>query len=319
MTYALLAAAITCSAFTIVVSFTSLIAGAAAPRLARRLTRHSPASRAAALFSLRILPAGAGIVCAFGVALPIFLWFEPRDTNEPITLTLAVTSALGLAAIVRGAARAIAAWGATRSVIRAWLKRGRAIALDASIPVVAIDEAFPIVAVVGVARPMLFISERVLNECSDDEVRAMVAHECSHVTARDNLKRFLIRACPDLLQPPDLIERAWSNAAEEAADAAAARNTPNTQQRALDLAQALIHVARLAPQPHAPALSSAFYLGGSIESRIRRLLEPGHLADPARPLGWVLFTTVVCVFAISVVAAAPAVHQLMEAVVHVLP
>src|SRR5205823_3347662 len=183
--------------------------------------------RAAALFSLRILPAAAGVVCAFGVALPIFLWFEPRDTNEPITLTLAVTSALGLAAIVRGAARAIAAWGATRAVIRAWLKRGRAIALDASIPVVAIDEAFPIVAVVGVARPRLFISERVLNECSDDEVRAMVAHECSHVTARDNLKRFLIRACPDLLQPPDFIEHAWSNAAEEAADAAAARNTPN--------------------------------------------------------------------------------------------
>src|SRR5437763_10165679 len=177
MTYALLAAAITCSAFTIVVSFTSLIAGAAAPRLARRITRHSPASRAAALFSVRILPAAAGIVCAFGVALPIFLWFEPRDTNEPITLTLAVTSALGLAAIVRGAARAIAAWGATRSVIRAWLKRGQAIALDASIPVVAIDEAFPIVAVVGVARPRLFISERVLNECSDDEVRAMVSHE----------------------------------------------------------------------------------------------------------------------------------------------
>ena len=64
------------------------------------------------------------------------------------------------------------------------------------------------------------------------------------------------------------LDRAWSRAAEEAADAVAVAGNPGF---ALELAQALIRVARLAPTPQAPALASAFYLGGSIESRVRRL------------------------------------------------
>ncbi|HYT76813.1 MAG TPA: hypothetical protein VEL79_18810 [Vicinamibacterales bacterium] len=316
MTYEALAAVITCAAFAMALSVASLILRATAPAVARRVDRYAAASRASVLFRLRILPAGAGIVFALGVALPIFLWFEPRDTQESITVTLAVTAAVGLAVWAGGVRRAIVAWWATRTVIRTWRRRGRPIdSFDAPMPVFAIDEAFPTVAVVGVARPALFISERVLRECSAEEVRAMVAHECAHVARRDNFKRFLIRGCPDLWRDGS-VERAWSEASEEAADAAAAQDRPD---RGLDLAQALIRVARLAPQPQAPALASAFYLGGSIESRIRRLVEPDRLPEPSHPFGCVTIGGLACVFAAVLLAVAPALHQLMEAAVHFLP
>ena len=65
-----------------------------------------------------MLPAGAALACAIGVALPIFLWFEPRDnSDETLARTLiawragrcACCSARGVwraaAALARHAAR----------------------------------------------------------------------------------------------------------------------------------------------------------------------------------------------------------------------
>ena len=184
-------------------------------------------------------------------------------------------------------------------------------------PVFAIEESFPTVAVVGFWRPVLFIAERVLRECTADEVRAMVLHECAHVTYRDNLKRLLIRACPDALRPNGPLDRAWSSAAEEAADARAAGTD---RAFALELAQALIRVARLAPRVSTLEVVSAFYLGGSIESRVRRLVEPADsLPDPSRPLGCVLACATALFLGGLIVLGAPALHRLMEAAVGSLP
>ena len=150
---------------------------------------------------------------------------------------------------------------------------------------------------------MLFIAERVLRECTTDEVRAMVRHECAHVTQRDNLKRFLIRACPDLLGRGGTLERAWSNAAEEAADARAVAGDPGFARRTGPGADSC--------RPPGPSssplqLASAFYLGGSIESRVRQLLEPNQsLPDPSRPLGCVMALTMAGAFAVLVVLGAP--------------
>ena len=124
-----------------------------------------------------------------------------RDADETFARTLLVDG--------DGAARALlarGAWRGRRGLARdaaRHARRGRRAAagsttIDAPIPVFAIEESFPTVAVVGFSRPALFIAERVLRECTADEVRAMVLHECAHVTHRDNLKRFLIRACPDV-------------------------------------------------------------------------------------------------------------------------
>jgi beta-lactamase regulating signal transducer with metallopeptidase domain len=221
---------------------------------------------------------------------------------------------------VHAARRAFAAWSATSRTTRAWQRTGRRIdpltlGVETAIPVYAIDELFPMVAVVGIVRPVLFVSTRVLTECSADEVRAIIAHESAHVETRDNLKRFVLRACPDFVGVGDRLCRAWASAAEQAADLAAISARPGC---ALDLAQALIRVARLTA-PVAPALASAFYPGGSIEVRVRRLVNP-PIETPAPVVlhSWMVVLAAVVLVA-CVASAAPAVHQAMEFAVRQLP
>jgi beta-lactamase regulating signal transducer with metallopeptidase domain len=253
-------------------------------------------------------------LAAFVIALPAFLAFENPDTREGVPATLAAGAIAGLVLLMRGAWRGVSAWRSTRLVTRAWRRHGRRVDIGAPIAAYAVDQPFPTVAVVGIGRPVLLIAERVLRECSAAEVRAMVAHECAHVTARDNLRRFVMRACPDVLRAGGVLERAWVSAAEEAADQAASSATGSS----LDLADALVRVARLAPMP-APELASAFYIGGSIESRVRRLLNPPadrQLAVRIGPAGLSAFA----LLGVGVlVAAAPRVHHLIELAIHALP
>ena len=264
-------------------------------------------------------PHPAGLVpatAAFGVALPIFLWFEDKGTTESISRTLWLATIVGAVVLVSGVWRAVSAWRTTARVLDDWQRRGRRLhGLHTDMPAFAIDETFPMVAVAGILKPTLFVAERVLRECPPDEVAAMVSHECAHVSARDNVKRLLIRACPDVFGTPRRLDRAWRAAAEEAADARAAHLNP---QRRLDLAQALIHVARLAPA-RAPELASAFYLGGSIEDRVRRLVDPPPAV--AIPSVWIRFAvpSALACLALAIILAAPAVHDLMEEAVRFLP
>jgi beta-lactamase regulating signal transducer with metallopeptidase domain len=316
MRFWLLALAVTMSSFALLTMGASAVVVWFTPALARRFERYAPAVRARLLFRLRIAPAALGMIAAFAIALPIYLVYEPRESEEGFATTLVALAVLGVALFAGGAWRAVRAWYSTRVVRREWESRGRRLdCFDTPLPVFAIDEQFPTVAVVGVTKPALFVAERVLAECTADEVRAMLRHEAAHVTVRDNLKRFLIRACPDVLRSGGNLDRAWSIAAEEAADAAAVADRPAT---AVELAEALIRVARLAT-PRTPELASAFYLGGSIESRIRRLVGPESGSEAPTPLGCVMITTGALCFAALVFTAAPIVHQVMEAVVRTLP
>jgi hypothetical protein len=312
------AAIIVLSSFALIATLTSMAIGLASAALARRIDGYAPADRAAFLFRLRLLPSACALAFSLGAALPIFLVFEPVNPDETFGKTLQLSALAGAALMARGAWRARAGWRATRAVLRDWHARGRRLdAFDAPMPVFAIDEAFPTVAVVGVTRPALFIAERVLRECTAGEVRAMVLHECAHVTHRDNFKRFLIRACPDALRRNSLLDRAWTTAAEEAADARAAGGDPAF---ALELAQALIRVARLAPHGSTFEMASAFYLGGSIEARVRRLVDPADSRPaPSRAAGWALAGLTLGLAAALIALSAPALHQGMEVLVRVLP
>lgn len=315
MTFWLLTAAVALGVFAGVVTIGSLVVGLVAPAVARRYNGYAPATCAAGLFRLRMLPAAVATFVAFAIVLPVFYAYEPRDTDEQVPTVLVGLASIGAALIVRGMWRALAAWRATRRVARDWRARGRRLeTFETPLPVYAIEESFPTVAVIGVTRPALFIAERVLRECPEDEVRAMLQHESAHVAKRDNLKRFMMRACPDFLGAD--LDRAWARAAEEAADAAVVAAAPAY---ALELAQALIHVARLAPSPEAPALASAFYLGGSIESRVRRLVQPEP--DRHARLHMARAVAAAAVIACGAVAAAtaPDIHTIVETLVHSLP
>jgi len=315
MTFWLLTTAVTLGAFAAIAAIGSMAVSLAAPSIARRFEGYSPAVCAAALFRLRILPAAVATSIAFAIVLPVFFSYESRATKEDVPLMLGVLACAGAALLLRAAWRALTAWHATRGVVREWRRRGRRLeTFDTPLPVYAIEETFPTVAVVGVARPALFIAERVLRECPQDEVRAMLHHECAHVAKRDNLKRFLMRACPDFLGAD--LDRAWARAAEEAADAAVVAAAPAS---ALELAQALVHVARLAPSPDVPALASAFYLGGSIESRVRRLIQPPPAERAQVHPGRAIVMVVALACAAAALSTAPGIHGLLETLIHSLP
>jgi Zn-dependent protease with chaperone function len=137
-----------------------------------------------------------------------------------------------------------------------------------------VDESFPLVSVVGWFRPHLVVARSVLSCCDRDELAAILAHEAGHSERRDPWVRLLFRACPDFLSLTpwaDRMERAWTEAAEQDADERAARTGPT---RAMDLASALVKVARLAGAGRSPAAAAmALYRGDGISTRVVRLLE----------------------------------------------
>lgn len=319
MTFWLTAVAIVLSCFAIVFTATSLATAVLTPAFARRVEHYAPHLRAGLLFRWRVLPAGCAVACALGAALPIYLAYEPPDNaQETLARTLIVSALFGGALLAGGAWRAARAWSATSQLMRDWQIRGRQLdEVEAPIPVFAVEESFPTVAVVGFSHPALFIAERVLRECTPDQVRAMVLHECAHVTHGDNLKRFVIRACPDVLRRSGALDRAWSRASEEAADARAVAGNPAS---AFDLAEALIRVARIAPHTSTLEVASAFYLGGSVESRVRQLVDPdATVRNPFPPFIGLVSCSGAVIIAALVFAGAPAIHQLMEAAVRLLP
>jgi Zn-dependent protease with chaperone function len=279
----------------------------------RRLAGRSPADRASALFRACIGPAAIASASALGVVLPLFLSFEPRGTQERIPVTLLLMSAAGAGLLFWSACRALRAILATRALSRSWRISGRRVTgFDVGLPVLSVADVFPTVAVVGIRRPVLVVAEQVLRECPSEEVRAMISHECAHVAARDNLKRLLLRACAVLPLP---LVREWEQATEEAADAATVRDEPS---RALCLAQALVHVARLAPAATVELSASAFYRGGSIEARVRRLLDDSSaVPSVSRRRGVVYFASALA--GLLVIVSAPAIHQVMEVLVAWLP
>jgi Zn-dependent protease with chaperone function len=316
MTYLALATVATFGSFAVVAVCASLALKLTGDGIARRLDRYSAASRAGVLFSLRLLPGVTAIVGAFFIALPIFVVFEPLDTDEPLSRLLLAAASGGLALVVGAAWRALSAWRATTRTADEWLRRSRPLTdLDAPFPAFALEDPRPIVAIVGFRRPQLFVAECVLAGCSVEELRAIVAHECMHVLSHDNIRRFVLRMCPDLVGRRNPIERAWIAAIEHSADDHAAATHPSAAQ---DLAQALIRIARLAPAS-APELASAFYGGGGIERRVRRLLEP--VAAPDVPA--VFRGSMLCLFGaaavVTILLSAPAVDGLIEAAVKLLP
>jgi hypothetical protein len=133
----------------------------------------------------------------------------------------------------------------------------------------------------------------------------------------------MFRCAPDLLSATTSgrdHERAWKEAAEEAADdRAAAGHSP------LDLASALIKVARLAPAELPPAVvASALYRVEDLERRVRRLLRTDAMS-PRRPR-WLVAAQVLSIVQVGVVAAAlwdvetlRRVHSLLEFLVEHLP
>jgi beta-lactamase regulating signal transducer with metallopeptidase domain len=285
------------------------------PWLWRRRTASSIV-RAEQLRHVRLFPALVSALVMTLVAAS-FTFFEPR-VQEPVGILMILLASL--AAVLFGSAvvRLIRFVLIARAA-RVWGKNAEAITLDGwSGPASAIDAEFPIVAVVGVWQPRLVIARTVIEHCTPEELRAILAHEQAHANRRDNLGRLLLAVTPDVISWLPLSTRivtAWHEATEEAAD----ENTLVLGERGrVLLASALIRVARLASGMTPVAIpTSALYRGENIERRVRRLLSP---LQPVT-VRWSLWQRRAgrAAFVLACVLALHGVYEIVEAAVTFLP
>ncbi len=315
-------------------SFASMVTAALWRLLGRTTRGYSATARARLLFSLRVVPALLAILVVMFLLVPSYLAYEPRHTDENVSFKLgllALLSAIGLSLAI---GRGVAAWRATARLTADWMRHGERITLEGiAIATYRIEHAFPVIAIVGIWRPRLFVARQILDLLTPEEIAAAVAHENSHLAARDNLKRGLLRACRDaLLMIPSgrSLDRAWSEAAEEAADEGAARGGLVV---ALDLASALVKIARNIPSGGRPTMPAGVFLVGDVEEaggiriRVGRLMElaacgSSTSAQETSPnlFVWIGSTLLlsVLVFIVNAPAVYSGVHALIERVVFVL-
>lgn len=229
-------------------------------------------SRAVLLAQLRLSPL-ALVVVLVPAQVSAFIRFEQgrAESAGPLLIGLA---GVGLWLLVDACARGVHCWSATREVLLEWRRHALPLVL-ANWKGFAwiIRPATPVIAVVGAVRPQLFVARQVVDSCADDEIAAIAAHEAAHVSARDNLVRLLFALTPGAALCRGVaaaIEARWMEAAEEAADIAASRNTDPVA-----LAAALTKVARLTPVAFAPAVAASTLIGGpDLDTRVRRVLSP---------------------------------------------
>jgi Zn-dependent protease with chaperone function len=245
-------------------------------------------NRARLLFLLRTLPVLVAFLIVAVLFVPAYLVHEPRHTNESVSLKLGLLAFLSATGIAVSIYRGIATQRATAKLTSDWLRQGKPIRIKGiNIDSYEIQHQFPLIGIVGFLRPRLFIASQVLALLTPEEIAAAVAHENGHLAARDNLKRGVLQACRDtLLIIPSgrFLDRSWSEASEEAADENAAEQGNAV---ALDLASALVKIARIIPLGARPTMPAGVFLLGDeevkgIKWRVRRLLA---LATADRRIG----------------------------------
>ncbi len=270
-------------------------------------------SRPQTLLALRLLPAAGALFIALGVVLPAFVAFEPAHEREAVGLPVTALAALATALLASGFARGWRAWRATRRLLERTLPTGRRLSVDGR-TVEILETSEPLVGVVGAFRPRFLAARRVLEACEPGEFRQVLAHESAHVAAADNLKLFASVASPDLLAWSPLgraLTMRWRLAAEYAADE---RATGGDRRRRLELASALLKVARLTPPQcceGAPLQLSV--AADDVAGRVRALLEPPSAATGPRVLPPAL--ALALSLAIAAAPLYPSVHDAFEALI----
>jgi Zn-dependent protease with chaperone function len=324
-------------ALLLTINATATMLAAGFGRLFRPLLRKCSArTRAEILFVMRIGPPVLAIMAVVVFMIPSYLEYEPHATDESVSWKLGLLATLSAVGVGLAFWRGLRSWFATRSLLRDWLAASTRVELETiTVPTFILQHSFPIIAVVGALRPRLFIASHVFESLSQEELAAALAHEYGHLAAGDNFKRSVIRvsrAALLIIPCGRSLDRAWSEASESAADEYAAQKSSLV---ALNLASALVRIARMIPKGHhqiLPASVSGFLANSDdvpgVKGRVSRLVElataePHALVSNAslvRFVPWLVLTLMVLV-AITIESrpqVLAGVHHLVEQVVVVL-
>jgi hypothetical protein len=271
------------------------------------------------LFALRLAPSVVSGAFALGVFLPVHLVYEGREGSEYFGVLLWALALVAVALMGDSALRIVSALRAYGRVKKTWI--GPA---GERRPIVSDSEMIGI-SLAGIVRTTIIVGKRVRETLTREELDVALAHEVAHRRSWDNAKRFAMYAAPDVLRFTRVareIEQRWCDEAECLADA---RAVDGDDSRAVDLASALLKVARLAASGPAamPAgpLWSTFYEEALLEMRVRRLVN-----GPARAprLSWRPAAgsagTAAGVLSLAWITGVPtAVHFITEGLVRLLP
>lgn len=275
------------------------------------------------IFFVRMLPLVVGIAASLGLALPAFLQLEPLSTGEGVSTRLLVPAALGFTALAALVLRLVACIRATRKHANAWIENSRPVDLPNMPKMYVAQKPMGLLAVVGIFRPRFFVSADVLQCLQPEELSAAVRHEVAHMMSLDNAKHLAMK----ITQPPKWMMRSlaldqlWLNASEVAADDAALRCGTS----ALDLASALVKVAKISSFTVLPAAVNASHLipngtAAQLPTRIMHLRQcvEQHPAHPIRTSSapWMIVTSLaVAAYVLTLLFGLPLVHDLIEALV----
>jgi len=298
--------------------------------IAKPASRLSSRKQEQIIFTLRAFPVGAAVIFVAAFLVPAYILFEPPASGETVSVKLAMISGASLVGICMAGYRMFETWRVTRRLTRNWLDHSERIEVDGvNVPVFRIRHPFPVIAVVGMLRPRMFVASQIFDSLSEDEFKAAIAHEYGHLSAHDNFKRAFLRVCRDLLILPlgRELDRAWTDNTEEAADEYAASIGGDAM--ALDLASTLIKIARIAPENASPAMPlGSFLIGaheGDLQHRVGKLIElsshsHAQTAQGQRSLLWLylglLFTAVTLLA--SNQSFLMLVHDVSESIVYIL-
>lgn len=262
------------------------------------------------LFAVRTLPLWSAVAFVAGLTVPAYLYLEPRAREEAIGALALSAAALAAAVLISGAYRVNAALLQALCFRREYARRSRPHTTVSGHQVYEFRDAQPAVLVIGILRPMVLVSSGAMAMLDADELDAAVRHELSHVAHGDNLKKLLLAFCGfPLLRP---LEGEWQGQVEMEADATAALD----QARALDLASALVKMARVPATGPAPRLSLALVSGPdnarAIQKRVARLVDySGIRPKPHRAMYWLVLVAGIAL-AIDYASLLAHAHELSE-------
>ncbi len=271
--------------------FVIAAAGALVSILSNRIIAFASKLQASAaarlLFAACLLPSFLAMLTVAGLCVPSYLWLEPENSGEKIGIVCAAAAIAGAAITMRAIFRGARAVAEVRHFLRTCHQSGSELRI-AEESALLIDGS-RIAATAGVLKTHVIVSQDVVATLSDAQLEMAMRHERSHSSSRDNLKRLAILFAPRVFSLQK-IESAWRRAAEWAADDAA---VAGDESRALDLAEALIRVARLGSV--APVALSTSLAAEDLSARIDRLL---NRPEPSKPPRWRFAASAVLVSAI---------------------
>ena len=273
MIFVLRAIMVSLAFFVLVYSFLSLLVVLTWRGL--RLCRFDKHIGARSLFTLRVIPFAISAAVSLFLTLPSFLLLERHSLDED--LGTFVLGACAMLILGTGIYRVLAAEARTRRVVSACLESAIGVEHNAVTPEIILAESITPLMLVGVRAPRILVSASACKVLNDGELRAAVRHEIAHSRSCDNLKKAILNCLP--FPGMASLEEAWREASELAADDGAV----SSHAEALDLAAALIKLARHFPCPAVPDLATGLMSAvGSVTSRVERLMawKEASVANP---------------------------------------